>query len=54
MDFDPPVEEDFDSRRSRKLSSIMEAPEPEEEEDEPEPMDFEQDAGPDESPEDPA
>ena len=52
MDFDPPVEEDFDSRRSKKLSSIMEAPEPEEEEDEPEPMDFEQDDRPDEPPED--
>ena len=50
MDFDPPVE-DFDSRRSRKLSSIMEAPELEEEE-ELEPMDFEQDAAPNESPED--
>ena len=45
MDFDPPVE-DFNSRRSRKLSSILEAPELEE--DEQEPMDFEQDDGPDE------
>ena len=57
MDFDPPVEEDFDSRRSRKLSSIMEAPEPEEEEEEEaepeqEQMDFEQDDGPDGQPED--
>jgi centromere protein C len=53
MDLDPPVEEDFDSRRSKKLSSIMEAPElEEEEEEEPEPMDFEQDARPDEPPED--
>jgi len=56
MDFDPPVEEDFDSRRSRKLSSIMEAPEPEEEEQEeqaePEQMDFEQDDGADGQPED--
>jgi len=51
MDLDPPVEEDFDSRRSRKLSSILEAPELEEEE-EPEPMDFEQDDRPDEPPED--
>ena len=54
MDLDPPVEEGFDSRRSKKLSSIMEAPEmeEEEEEEEPEPMDFEQDAGPEEPPED--
>lgn len=57
MEYDPPIEEDFDSRRSRKLSSILEAPEPEEQ-DEPEPMDFEQDAGPpddqpDELPEEP-
>ena len=51
MDLDPLVEEDFDSRRSRKLSSITEAPEPEEE-DEPEPMDLEQDVRPDEPPED--
>ena len=50
MDFDPPVE-DFDSRRSRKLSPIREAPEPEEE-DEPDHMDFEQDVRPDESLED--
>jgi len=55
MDLDPPVEEDFNSRRSRKLSSIMEAPELEEEEEEqaePEQMDFEQDDGPDGQPED--
>jgi len=51
MDFDPPVEEDFDSRRSRKLSSITEAPEPEEE-DEQEPMNLEQDDRPDDPPED--
>jgi len=50
MDLDPPVEEDFNSRRSRKLSSILEAPEPEEE-DEPEAMDFEQDVRPEEPPE---
>ena len=54
MDLDPPAE-DFESRRSRKLSSIMEAPELEEEEedeeDEAEPMEFEQDAGPEEPPE---
>ena len=50
MDLDRPDEEDFNSRRSRKLSSIVEAEE--EEEDEPEPMDFEQDAGPEELPED--
>ena len=49
MDFDPPVE-DFDSRRSKKLSSIMEAPEPEEEEAEPEPMDLEPDTRFDEPP----
>ena len=48
MDYDPPVE-DFDSRRGKKLSSIMEAPELEEE-DEPEPIDFEPDAGPPEEP----
>ena len=53
MDFDPLVEEDFESRRSRKLSSIMEAPELEEEEEaEPEQMDFEQDDGPEGQPED--
>ena len=51
MDLDPPVE-DFDSRRSKKLSSIMEAPELEEEEDEPEPMDLEPDTRLDEPPED--
>ena len=51
MDLDPPVE-DFDSRRSKKLSSIMEAPEPEEEEDEPQPMDLEPDTRLDEPPED--
>ena len=56
MDFDPPAEEDFDSRRSRKLSSILEAPEPEE--DEPGLMDSEEDTGlpedqPDEPPEEP-
>lgn len=51
MDFDPPVE-DFDSRRSKKLSSIIEAPELEEEEDEPEPMDLEPDTRLDEPPED--
>lgn len=50
MDFDPP-DDDFNSRRSRKLSSIVEAPEPEEG-DEPEPMDFEQDGIPDDPPED--
>ena len=52
MDLDPPVEDDFNSRRSRKLSSIIEAPEPEEEEAEPEQMDLEQDDGPDGQPED--
>jgi hypothetical protein len=52
MDYDPPIEEDFNSRRSRKLSSITEAPEPEEKE--PEPMDFEQDDGlPEDQPEEP-
>ena len=56
MDFDPPIE-DLNSRRSRKLSSIMEAPEEEEEEEgkgeaEPEQTDFEQDNRPDEEPED--
>ena len=57
-DFDQPVEDNFDSRRSRKLSSIVEAPEEEEEEEEeeggaePEQMDFEQDDEPDGQPED--
>lgn len=50
VDYDPPVE-DFDSRRGRKLSSIMEAPELEEA-DEPE-RSFEQDAGLVEEPEEP-
>lgn len=51
MDYTPPVE-DLDSRRGRKLSSIMEALEPEED-DELEPMGFEQDAGPPDEPEQP-
>lgn len=51
MDYGPPVE-DSDSRRGRKLSSIIEAPEPEEE-DEPEAMGFDQDAGPLEEPKEP-
>jgi centromere protein C len=50
VDYNPPIE-DFDSRRGRKLSSIIEAPELEE--DEPEAMVFEQDAGPPEDPEEP-
>lgn len=50
MDYNPPVEEDFDSRRSRKLSSILEAPE----EDESEHTDFEQDTRPlEDQPEEP-
>ena len=47
VDYNPP-DEDFDSRRGRKLSSIIEAPELEE--DEPEPMGFEQEAEPLEEP----
>ena len=51
MDFDLPVEH-FGSRRSKRLSSITEAPELEEEEAKPEPMDLEPDARLDEPPED--
>lgn len=51
MDYDPPVE-DFDSRRGRKLSSIVEAPEPDEEGGSGH-MGFEQDAEPSEEPGEP-
>ena len=51
MEFDPPVA-DLDSRRSKKLLSIMEVPELEEKEGERWPTDFEPDTRLDELPED--
>jgi hypothetical protein len=51
MNFDPPAEESSNSRCSKKLEPIIQASELEEE-DEPEAMGFEQDARPDDPPED--